>query len=117
MKTQRRGLVLLVTSLAVLLVSLDVTIAFPDVVATYPTAGALVAARAVRAVAAALLAPASLALLLLAFPPERRGAAAGLWGATGGIAAATGPALCGVLVGAARARRPVRIVPALEETR
>ncbi|GAA3222951.1 hypothetical protein GCM10017691_09530 [Pseudonocardia petroleophila] len=65
-----------------------------------PTAGVLVAARAVQAVAAALLAPASLALLLPAFPPERRGAAVGLWGATGGIAAATGPALGGVLVDA-----------------
>ncbi|WP_300007963.1 DHA2 family efflux MFS transporter permease subunit [Pseudonocardia sp.] len=65
-----------------------------------PSAGALVGARAVQAVAAALLAPASLALLLPAFPPERRGAAVGLWGATGGIAAATGPALGGVLVDA-----------------
>lgn len=68
--------------------------------AVAPTAGALVAARAAQAVAAALLAPASLALLLPAFPPERRGAAVGLWGATGAIAAATGPALGGVLVDA-----------------
>lgn len=65
-----------------------------------PTVEVLVGARAVQAVAAALLAPASLALLLPAFPPERRGAAVGLWGATGGIAAATGPALGGVLVDA-----------------
>jgi EmrB/QacA subfamily drug resistance transporter len=63
-----------------------------------PTAEVLVAARAAQAVAAALLAPSSLALLLPAFPPQRRGAAVGLWGATGGIAAATGPALGGVLV-------------------
>ena len=65
-----------------------------------PDAGVLVAARAVQAVAAALLAPSSLALLLPAFPPERRGTAVGLWGATGGIAAATGPALGGLLVDA-----------------
>ena len=65
-----------------------------------PTAGALVAARALAAVAAALLAPSSLALLLPAFPPERRGVAVGTWGATGGIAAATGPALGGLLVDA-----------------
>ncbi len=51
-----------------------------------------------QAVAAALLAPSSLALLLPAFPPERRGFAVGTWGAMGGIAAATGPALGGVLV-------------------
>lgn len=66
--------------------------------AAAPTVGALVAARAVQAVAAALLAPSSLALLLPAFPPERRGFAVGTWGAMGGIAAAAGPALGGLLV-------------------
>jgi EmrB/QacA subfamily drug resistance transporter len=65
-----------------------------------PTAGTLIAARALQAVAAALLAPASLALLLPAFPPHRRGMAVGTWGAMGGIAAATGPALGGLLVDA-----------------
>lgn len=66
--------------------------------AAAPTVGTLVAARALQAVAAALLAPASLALLLPVFPPERRGFAVGTWGATGGIAAAAGPALGGLLV-------------------
>lgn len=66
--------------------------------AAAPTAGVLVAARVVQAVAAALLAPSSLALLLPAFPPERRGVAVGTWGAMGGVAAATGPALGGLLV-------------------
>ncbi len=66
--------------------------------AVAPSAGVLVAARALQAVAAALLVPSSLALLLPAFPPERRGAAVGTWGAMGGIAAATGPALGGLLV-------------------
>lgn len=66
--------------------------------AAAPTVGLLVAARTVQAVAAALLAPSSLALLLPAFPPERRGFAVGTWGAMGGIAAATGPALGGLLV-------------------
>jgi EmrB/QacA subfamily drug resistance transporter len=63
-----------------------------------PTPAALVAARVVQAAAAALLTPASLALLLPAFAPERRGAAVGLWGAMGGVAAATGPSLGGLLV-------------------
>jgi EmrB/QacA subfamily drug resistance transporter len=63
-----------------------------------PNAGVLVGARALQAVAAALLAPSSLALLLPAFPPERRGAVVGTWGAMGAIAAAAGPALGGVLV-------------------
>jgi NTE family protein len=63
-----------------------------------PTAWTLVAARVVQAVGAALLAPASLALLLPAFPPARRATAVALWGASGAVAAATGPALGGVLV-------------------
>jgi EmrB/QacA subfamily drug resistance transporter len=66
--------------------------------AAAPTAALLVAARVLQAVAAALLVPTALALLLPAFPPERRGAAVGTWGAMGGIAAATGPALGGLLV-------------------
>jgi EmrB/QacA subfamily drug resistance transporter len=68
------------------------------VCALAPTAVLLVLARVVQAVAAALLVPTSLALLLPAFPPERRGTAVGTWGAMGGIAAATGPALGGLLV-------------------
>lgn len=63
-----------------------------------PTAWLLVAARVLQAVAAALLVPSSLALLLPAVAPERRGTAVGVWGAMGGIAAATGPALGGLLV-------------------
>ncbi len=66
--------------------------------AAAPTVGVLVAARAVQALAAALLTPSSLALLLPAFPPQRRGFAVGTWGAMGGIAAAAGPALGGLLV-------------------
>jgi EmrB/QacA subfamily drug resistance transporter len=68
------------------------------VCALAPTAAVLVAARVLQAVAAALLAPSSLALLLPAFAPERRGFAVGTWGAMGGIAAAAGPALGGLLV-------------------
>ena len=68
------------------------------VCAAAPTVGLLVAGRTAQALAAALLAPSSLALLLPAFPPERRGFAVGTWGAMGGIAAATGPALGGLVV-------------------
>lgn len=63
-----------------------------------PNVEVLVGARVVQAVAAALLAPSSLALLLPAFPPERRGTVVGIWGATSAVAAAAGPALGGVLV-------------------
>lgn len=46
-----------------------------------PTVGALVAARVVQAVDAGLLTPASLALVLGAFPTGKRAVAVSLWGA------------------------------------
>ncbi len=63
-----------------------------------PTVGLLTAARVVQAAGAAALVPTSLGLLLPEFPLEQRATATALWGATGGIAAATGPALGGVLI-------------------
>jgi EmrB/QacA subfamily drug resistance transporter len=57
-----------------------------------PGVGLLVAARALQSVGAAMLMPASLALVLQVFPPERRGVAIGIWGAVGALAAALGPA-------------------------
>jgi len=65
-----------------------------------PSVEVLVAARVVQAAGAAILVPTSLALLLPEFPLEQRATATALWGATGAIAAATGPALGGVLVDA-----------------
>src|SRR4051812_36410071 len=62
------------------------------------SAEALVAARVVQAAGGALLVPTSLGLLLPEFPLERRATATALWGATGGVAAATGPSLGGVLI-------------------
>lgn len=58
-----------------------------------PSVPALVAARVAQAVGAALLTPASLAIVIAAFPPERRAVAVSLWGAVGGLAAAVGPSL------------------------
>ena len=63
-----------------------------------PSVPLLVAARAVQAVGAALLVPASLALLLPEFPLSKRAAAVGLWGAVGALAAATGPSIGALLV-------------------
>lgn len=63
-----------------------------------PTATALVAARVVQAAGGALIIPASVALLLPEFPVERRAAAIGINGAVGGIAAATGPPIGGLVV-------------------
>ena len=63
-----------------------------------PSVETLVAARVVQASGAALLMPTSLALLLPAFPPAERAAAIGIWAAVGGVAAAAGPPLGGLLV-------------------
>ena len=54
--------------------------------------GWLVAARVAQAVGAALLTPASLSIVLAAFPVAQRTVAVSLWGAVAGLAAAVGPA-------------------------
>lgn len=63
-----------------------------------PNAGLLVAARIVQALGGALLTPASIALVLPEFPVEKRTQAIAIWGATGGLAAALGPSVGGLLV-------------------
>ena len=65
---------------------------------TAPSVETLVAARVLQATGAALLLPTSLALLLPEFPPAQRAAAIGVWAAVGGIAAAAGPPIGGLLV-------------------
>ncbi len=65
-----------------------------------PSAEALIAARVLQSVGGALQYPAGLALLLPAFPFERRQMAIGVWGAMGGLAAALGPPIGGFLVAA-----------------
>src|SRR5215208_778266 len=63
-----------------------------------PSAGALIAARAAQGAGAALLMPIGLAILSAAFPPERRGAAIGLFSAVTGVAVASGPFIGGAVV-------------------
>ncbi|PKV81733.1 MFS transporter [Nocardia fluminea] len=58
----------------------------------------LIAFRVVQAVGCALLTPSSLALVLAATPPQQRAGAVRLWVAFGGLGAALGPVLGGVLV-------------------
>lgn len=61
--------------------------------------GALITARIVQGLGAAMLVPTSLSLLQQAFPdPVARSRAVGWWGAAGGIALAAGPVLGGLLV-------------------
>ncbi|GAA2120320.1 DHA2 family efflux MFS transporter permease subunit [Nocardioides bigeumensis] len=63
-----------------------------------PSVELLVAARVLQALGAALLVPASLALVVEAFPVERRAHAIGLWGASAAVAAGVGPPIGGALV-------------------
>ncbi|HEX8121797.1 MAG TPA: DHA2 family efflux MFS transporter permease subunit [Solirubrobacteraceae bacterium] len=63
-----------------------------------PSIETLVAARVIQAIGAAVLLPTSLALLLPEFDAQERATAIGIWAAVGGVAAATGPPLGGLLV-------------------
>ncbi len=60
----------------------------------------LIAFRVVQAAGAALLTPTSLGLILTTFPAERRHGAVRAWTAVGGLAAALGPVIGGLLVAA-----------------
>jgi EmrB/QacA subfamily drug resistance transporter len=62
--------------------------------------GMLVGFRLVQAAGAALLTPTSLGLLLASYEPERRHGAVRAWTAVGGLAAALGPVVGGLLVAA-----------------
>src|SRR6202049_4563439 len=60
----------------------------------------LVGFRLVQAAGAALLTPTSLGLVLASYEPERRQGAVRAWTATGGLSAALGPVIGGLLVAA-----------------
>jgi EmrB/QacA subfamily drug resistance transporter len=68
--------------------------------AAAPDANWLIAARAVQGIAAALLMPASLAILGATFGEAERGAAIGAWAGFGAVTTALGPVLGGWLVDA-----------------
>src|SRR5438046_5781614 len=57
----------------------------------------LIGARVPQGVGGALLTPQTLAILTSIFPPERRGAAFGVWGGIAGLATIAGPVLGGFL--------------------
>lgn len=68
--------------------------------AVAPDPGLLIAGRVVQAVGAALLMPASLALLLVATPAQLRAQAVALWGGISALAVAVGPSVGALLVDA-----------------
>jgi len=62
-----------------------------------PGAGALIAARTVQGVGAAMVMPLALALLNAAVPPQRRGWAMGIFGSVTALAVVVGPVLGGAI--------------------
>lgn len=62
-----------------------------------PTSMALIGARAVQGIGAALLVPSSLAIISAAFPEEERGRAIGTWAGASALTTALGPVLGGWL--------------------
>lgn len=71
---------------------------FSAVCAVAPNITVLLIARALQGAAAALMIPASLAIVLSDTPIEKRAASIGLWSAAGAFAAAVGPSVGGVFV-------------------
>ena len=65
--------------------------------AAAPSAGFLIGARALQGVGAAAITPTSLGLVLPLFPADQRAGAIGAWAALGGVGAAMGPPLGGLL--------------------
>ena len=59
--------------------------------------GPLIVTRVVQGIGAGLVSPAALAGAVSGFPPQRRGSALGIWGASAGIANLIGPLLGGLL--------------------
>ena len=70
------------------------------VVASSGTAFQLIGGRALQGAGAAILMPATMAILHDAFPKEKQGLVLGIWGAVGGVAFAVGPLIGGVFTDA-----------------
>ncbi len=61
-------------------------------------ANQLIAARILQGVGGAILTPQTLSIITTLFPPERRGAAFGVWGGVAGLATIAGPTVGGAIV-------------------
>jgi len=62
------------------------------------SADQLIVARVLQGVGGAVLTPQTLSILTMLFPPERRGAAFGIWAGVAGLATLTGPTVGGAIV-------------------
>jgi EmrB/QacA subfamily drug resistance transporter len=63
-----------------------------------PGATALIIARVLQGIGGALMMPQTLSLITIAFPPQKRGAAMGVWGSVVALGAVLGPLLGGYIV-------------------
>ena len=63
-----------------------------------PGATALIVARVLQGMGGALMMPQTLSLITVAFPPQKRGAAMGIWGSVVALGAVLGPLLGGYIV-------------------
>src|SRR5215204_7614932 len=63
-----------------------------------PGATALIGARVLQGIGGALMMPQTLSLITVAFPPQKRGAAMGVWGSVVAMGAVLGPLLGGYIV-------------------
>jgi DHA2 family methylenomycin A resistance protein-like MFS transporter len=66
--------------------------------AAAPTIGALIAARVLQGIGAAIMTPATLTITTRAFPTSERGMAIGIYGGVAGVGLVAGPVLGGLLV-------------------
>jgi EmrB/QacA subfamily drug resistance transporter len=80
------------------IVGVGVFTAASGLAALSPSTEALVAARALQGVGAAIVTPLTLTLISEAFPRERRAAALGIWGGITGLGVALGPFVGGAVV-------------------
>ena len=78
-------------------VGLGIFTAASAAAALSPDVTALIVARVVQGIGAAIVMPLTLTLISAAFPAEKRGMAIGLWGGIAGLAVAAGPIVGGAI--------------------